>query len=129
MDTVSQLLSINVAKILRVGIQHGRDVDMGIDPLALWWEPPVGAPSGASPARPSHRVSLDGFCSRLGGLAPADSFLPRCGTTEQLGVSVSPISARLRGTCGRRRRGREWPCWLPRSPPGTDRAGVGDAQI
>ncbi|HVD52664.1 MAG TPA: hypothetical protein VNC13_00645 [Propionibacteriaceae bacterium] len=26
MDTVSQLLSINVAKILRVGIQHGRDV-------------------------------------------------------------------------------------------------------
>jgi hypothetical protein len=26
MDTVSQLLSINVAKILWVGIQHGRDV-------------------------------------------------------------------------------------------------------
>jgi hypothetical protein len=42
MDTVSQLLSINVAKILRVGVQHGRDMWHGLNPLALL----AGAPSG-----------------------------------------------------------------------------------
>src|SRR5215207_4968384 len=70
---------------------------MGIAPLALWWEPPVGAPSGTCPARPPADCVVDGSCSRMGGLAPADSFLPPVPRGRAAGCVCLPDHREARG--------------------------------